>query len=265
MVQHGDDFAFFHQTVGEFLAAAHLAADPRRSDKLFRAMFHWRLHPDARAREWASSWGGRASRWRIPRDESFASFLVAAWQGRPDLTGALLKVARRSGADGGKFIATLTTDGVVTDRRLIDTAAQTPLKTSRSPGWWSPQYTTATAVGRMGDPRGGDRLAETVADPRIASVTRRYAARELHSLDNPRGADLLLTMATDETANTYDRIDAAIQLAWLPPAPPNPWSAAGPPTSSPKSAPTARPPTNSPPSPMTPRAAPAVTVSPAKR
>ncbi|MEV6527551.1 trypsin-like peptidase domain-containing protein [Longispora sp. NPDC051575] len=203
MVQHGDDFTFFHQTVGEFLAAAYLAADRRRSAKLFRTIFHWRLYPDARAMEWASSWGGRASRWRRPRDMSFASFLVATWHDRPGLTEALLKVARRGGSEGGEFIAALVVDGVVTDRRVIDTAAETLLATSRRPGWWSVQYSAATAVGRMGDPRGGDRLAEIATNPRFAYVTRVNAARELWSLDDPRGVDLLRALG------------AAVELAWL--------------------------------------------------
>jgi hypothetical protein len=97
-VERRSELVFSHQTIAEYLAARHVAADPQRSAQAWRTIFgSWR--------SWVSvSFGDQ--------DWSYLRFIVAAWADDPSLPAALLRIARRQRPAALQFTAVLAGDGV---------------------------------------------------------------------------------------------------------------------------------------------------------
>ncbi|MEU3628380.1 HD domain-containing protein [Amycolatopsis coloradensis] len=99
LVEYGDNFAFLHRTVEEYLAARFVTGDPELSEQEFRSIFD----------------PGQDT---APIRPSYVRFLVTAWQDRRDLGGALAHLVRRGDPDDLRFVASLVTDGVLLEPRL---------------------------------------------------------------------------------------------------------------------------------------------------
>lgn len=226
VMQQGEDFAFFHQTVMEYLAATHLVAgDPRRSDRLFRDVFHWRVFTDSD--RWDKDQSLPPSRWRRPRDDSFVRFVIAIRPDRPGLVDALFKVALRGGWRGAAFVASLIEDGTAADPRLVAATADrlhdiavNALDAARMPARQRPLFgldgydMAIRVLARIGDPRGRDQLAEVAAHDNPGGRKRSLeAALELRRLGDPRGEQRLWAMATNPESHRGARIDTAVELA----------------------------------------------------
>ncbi|WP_170318880.1 serine protease, partial [Allorhizocola rhizosphaerae] len=106
LAQRHGEFMFLHQTIEEYLAAQYVAADPYRTRDELGEVFN------------AASW--KTGRVTVGR-QSYARFLVAACGQRPEVAGALRRIARRGGLDGARFVAALAADGIRIEAQLART------------------------------------------------------------------------------------------------------------------------------------------------
>ncbi|WP_179852057.1 trypsin-like peptidase domain-containing protein [Streptomyces sp. Ag109_G2-15] len=200
LVEHGDNFDFLHQSLGEFLAAQHVADDDDRSADVFRAVF------------------GRGGAARPPLagqdNDSFSRFLIAAWQGRRDVAKVLLRWA--ADPRGASYVAALTADGVVLDPEVTRTAAAT-LRAATEPGRSSlARLRAADALALLGDPHHVEAFAQlaTGADTHEVQVRLR-AAHSLAAVEDQRGSAALVALASSPSLRVEDRQQAAAKLERL--------------------------------------------------
>ena len=201
LTERANDFLFIHQTVSEFLAARHIAADAQRS----MAVFHELLE------RWTPQTRTAPESWDEPGwDKSYSRFLVAALQDKPDMANALRHLANDGGLPGCQFIADLAIDGAIPDPSIVEAAATTLVNLASDPApLFSVRREAAKVLVQLGDPRGANLLAAMAADPSIHEYIRYRAAKVLVLLGDPRGADLLAAMAADSSFVAYVRCRAA--------------------------------------------------------
>lgn len=232
----GESYTFIHQTISEFLAAQHVAADARLSRKGFRDLFGWRgwavtgwsYHGQIRRRIFRIPDISIGSNFYVPPPDqrpgltSYHRFLIAAWHTGPPLnlpppgvpprlTTALRRLARRR-HDGVWSIAELAADGVALPQQIIDvaTGTLTALATQRLI-WEDRRLEAAEKLVKLGDPR-ADTLAVLAADPGLSFVCRIWAMQKLVNLADQRGGELLTAMATDPTLGVTAKIWAMSAL-----------------------------------------------------
>ena len=221
LVERADDFAFLHQTITEYLAAKHTAADEQASAAAFHEVFgSWSkplLHWSPRRRTWSRTWLRARRTWSEPKlDESYIGFLVAAWQERSDLTPALRRLVSRGGLGGCLFIAARVREGTPLDRTVVTSAATTIAAFAADPALDGyVRREAADALAGLGDARGADLLAALAAAPALDGYVRREAADALAGLGDARGADLLAALAADPAVTGGVRREAAVALAGL--------------------------------------------------
>ncbi|MEV7046187.1 trypsin-like peptidase domain-containing protein [Amycolatopsis sp. NPDC051061] len=195
LVERRGVFGFIHQTVQEYLAAAHLAG----------------LHPDPRRRA--------ARRLFVPQpwpwpDLEVKSFLAALWarQGR-DLAPVLRRLLQRRHRDVNyRFLVELHRQGVElpakVHAKLVETLAGWVAEHGRSHGEWRE---AAEALNQID----GQRAAA------VLEVTARHGAGWQRRLDSslmllehnaPIGIQALEDLTTDETLDGPDRLKAAKYL-----------------------------------------------------
>ncbi|MFB4285790.1 NACHT domain-containing NTPase [Nonomuraea sp. MTCD27] len=201
---HGGTYTFIHQTIGEFLAARHVAADARLSRQASRSLYGWR------------------SRRGLVSLSSYDRFLVAAWLGGPSgappfpvpprLTTALHRSAGWS--IGARYIAQLAADGLTLTPQTIDAATCTlkELATDSARAGHM-RVDAARALADVNHELGHDLLTALAADPSLNGEHRVSAARELAELNDPHGFDLLAALATDSALYGPHRAAAALSLA----------------------------------------------------
>ncbi|MGW3668841.1 trypsin-like peptidase domain-containing protein [Streptomyces sp. NPDC005141] len=230
LVQRRKDFVFIHQTFAEYLVASRIANNDRLSQKEFRRFFGC----DPRLPAWAL----RLSRVSEPAATSVARFLIDAWEheGQRGLHQALRLVAKRQA--GAMFISTLVDDGAEIDDAVRKSATSALHSAARNG-----DHGAAVALARIGDPRGAEILAAAarvsadragvrlqaacgladLGDIRGMATLRMLAAdatgpecvgaaEELVRRADPGGADALLRLARDPTANRGTWVDAARAL-----------------------------------------------------
>ena len=175
-VERRSDFVFLHQTITEYLAARHVAADPQLTARVWRQLFG--LY-------------GFALSWSFPgEDWSYRRFLAAAWSGRPELSTALLRVSRQ-GISTCMFIAYLAGDRMELPAAAVSAATtrlekiavgKRPRKpddpTSR-PGSWAAAGREVSTIHRahaivglslLGESRRGSALfADFITDPLVST------------------------------------------------------------------------------------------------
>ncbi|WP_331736515.1 trypsin-like peptidase domain-containing protein (plasmid) [Streptomyces canus] len=215
LIERSGDFVFVHQSLGEYLAAQHIAADIEASTAAFNEFFAWRL-PSPKSptmpprRDPGGHWSPTGTWRRPPWDDSYSSFLIAAWKGRPDLPAALRRLARRGGLHGCRFIATLHQDGIPLGPAVIDEATRTLRRlTTRQ----QTNTLAAKELARLGDPRGTELLMRLGSRPKQDYWGYRNAARALADLGDPRAAQLHLEVISDHDFDSYKRMQAAEELA----------------------------------------------------
>jgi hypothetical protein len=196
LVQRGDDFVFFHQTIQEYLSACYQATTFRPSRR--------------RATKELSLWTGRV--WDGEWDDMPTPqlFLAVAWMNRtgrpPRPIPSPLPYHR---VVYGMFLGALAHDGVSLSSSTAKRAIGQLTRITHAP-WWARWWMRAGKAARLPD-RWFGIFAWTYI--RIA------AAKGLVRLDREQGIVALGTLAADSslTANQADdaRIDAAITLASL--------------------------------------------------
>jgi len=199
LIERDGDFAFIHETIGEFLAAGRIAADPRSAARI-RELFGRR----------------RITTPPIPKLDSFTRFLIAEWCGRPDLTRRLRRVATRGGAVGREFISMLVADGIPLPAEIVEpVAADLAQVASDTTRYNNDRFSAAEALARMGDPRGVELLAALAGDRGAPIRGRISAATAMAGLGDPRGVELLAALAGDPSVASHDRVGAARELGRL--------------------------------------------------
>ncbi|MBT2235558.1 NACHT domain-containing NTPase [Nonomuraea sp. NEAU-A123] len=229
VASRGDDYTFIHQTLGDFLAAQHVAADVRLSHLALITMFGWRsIHG-------RGGLSGELS--------SYQRFLMATWHQCPPphgvparLTATLNALAGRR--DRVRVISDLAVDGVVLAPQILDVASTTLIRLVDDPTLEEDRRVEAAqALAKLGDPRGCDVLAalavKLMADgwdvepaqaptkrrdlPRLGGLAAMHldeldlfgAVRTLTELGDPRGVGLLTMLATHPSLGGYLRFQAA--------------------------------------------------------
>lgn len=197
LVENESDFAFVHQTFGEYLTAQAIAANTPRSKAEFQRIFGIPLR--------AVDWGGARIGVLTPGEDSLTRFLVEEWNARhqPQLSKVLRQIAPTT--DGAKFIATIVADGARLDEAVRVSAAEALVRVA-SRG----DLDASAALSRMGDRRGGDILDEQTKSPGERPHQRIAAAQTLADLGDPRGIAALHTLATTHPALA---LEAAEELA----------------------------------------------------
>lgn len=194
----GDDFAFVHQTLAEFLAARHIAFhDEHRSRRLYRAIFG----------EHGTSTPGPGQL------TSFNWFLISAWQANPAtrarLAQTLSHIAGRAELHSAVFIADAAAEGIPLDHAVTRSACRSLDALSADPGpHIGDRIKAAIALGALDSQVGGDRLIALSDDRQFDGHSRASAARALADLRDPRAADILAALAATPLSNIhFDRLD----------------------------------------------------------
>lgn len=222
MIQRGNGFTFFHQTMQEYLAACHRAAIFRPTRR--RATRNLALHN-------LSVW----SDWDDPPTP--ALFLAAAWMAKTgQLPHAPHTVRPYRRLTFYLFAAALARDGVALPSHSVERAIRQLTYMAGSP-WWARWWMSAAKAWRyrrwyellawrynrvhaarglvlLDRERGAAALTMLAADPALtAAYARLEAAKALTALDRVRGAEALAALAADATFDDAYRPDAAQQLA----------------------------------------------------
>ncbi|GGS83268.1 hypothetical protein GCM10010176_028500 [Nonomuraea spiralis] len=173
----GGTYTFVHLTIGEFLAARHVAADARLSRQASRELYGW---PGPRT---------------LVSLSSYDRFLIAAWLGGPSrdpspqaprgLATALRRSARWS--IGAGYIAQLAADGLTPPPETADAAAAILRGLATDPGRVGHiRVEAARALADLRHEQGRDLLAALAADTGLNELHRMAAAETLAVLDPPR-------------------------------------------------------------------------------
>jgi hypothetical protein len=196
VVQRGNDFVFFHQTIQEYLSACYQAAKFRPSRR--RATKELSLRTSG---VWDGEWDD------MPTPQLF---LAAAWMnstGRPPRPIPAMHPYHR--IVYGMFLGALARDGISLPSSTAKRAIDQLTRLTRVP-WWARWWMRAVKAARLQD-RWPGRL--------VWRYNRIAAAKGLVLLERERGIAALNALAADSslTAAGADdaRIDAAITLASL--------------------------------------------------
>ncbi|CAL9448060.1 hypothetical protein SUDANB95_02373 [Actinosynnema sp. ALI-1.44] len=212
---HRGDLKFIHQTIAEFLAAEHVAIDPRRGFRARIELFGWahNRNPTLAATRSAHS---AETEWN---DNSYLRFLLGAWlaNGYAPARIALSRMARRGGAnalEGIRLFADLAADGVdigdgLRKRMTRSLRALAEGETTR----YVDRCAAAKLLSRHGDPRGQEILHQFALNRRLHVAARVHAAVELEE----RGTWLLLN-ALSEPLSADDRLVVLNGLGRVDPA-----------------------------------------------
>lgn len=164
LVERGDDFDFLHQTIEEYLAARYVTADPVLTEREFQEV----LAPDGAL---------------FSRRQSYVRFLIPAWRGRPDLGSALARLATYGGPEALQFVASLASDGVTLDGRLVEDVVTrlTAVALATDTDWFD-RRAAADAVIQLDRTHAGSLLSSLVADKEISEPSRLWAVVALAGL-----------------------------------------------------------------------------------
>ncbi len=216
LVQRGSDLVFLHQTITEYLAARHVAADPRLTARAWRHMFGLR---------------GFSPAWVFPgQDWSYRRFLAAAWADKPGFSAALVRVSRQ-GINTCMFIAYLAGDRMKLAPEVVTTVIARLEKDAARPSrmreiWTIDQAHVIAALALLGENRRSDALfAVYIADPSI-SVRGLWSVvtSKTIPLSDSQTKEILAVIATrtDRPLGQYERewaeerrLSAARRLAQL--------------------------------------------------
>lgn len=208
MTVRADDFSFLHQTFLDYFAAGQIAADPAASTREFSDLFDDR---------WTEDRFGPGPAWTPPDDDSFLGFLLDAWSGTPtDPAEALQRIAGHGGP-GCEFIIAQARLGTLLSASLVAAATDALASWAETPtesGSWLASFRreAAEVLAAIGDPRGPHLLTAMTSDPALHNGF--WAGRSLAELGDPRGRDILATMATTDP-DFDDRLSTMRALAEL--------------------------------------------------
>ena len=207
LTQRADDFQFIHQTVSEYLAAAHVTADADLRDAAFQRLVSWR---STHRLPWQST-----HRQPLPWDESYSRFLVAVWPDEPRLAAALRQLAA-DGIGGCRFIASLARDSGLPDTAIAtEAAARLAIIAGNAAADFTERRAACEILVQLDDPRGVNQLIGLAADGSVSAASRRQAAETVAGLGDSRGADLLARQAGPSESDRIARRWAASSLARL--------------------------------------------------
>lgn len=201
------ELGFVHHTFQEYLAACHVASEPKASKRALRNLYRKRL---------------KRVRFRLLRlwqppdhedDGSFVGFLLDAWadtEHRTAVGSVLLSIATRGGEDWIVEQAMLGThlpeDVVAITADVFHALADDGFVD----GYW--QVSCAGQMAKLADSRGFETLAGLVNDVTLEDEDRFKAAWELTYLSDQRGILALRAMADDTSIKPDLRIRAACAL-----------------------------------------------------
>ncbi|WP_328580496.1 trypsin-like peptidase domain-containing protein [Streptomyces sp. NBC_00370] len=197
--KRGDDFDFLHQTLLDFIAAQHIAADPALTRRTLKDLF--------------GPWWYRSRRSPPRTNDSFTRFLLHALhrQGSPVIIRLLYQWA--SDPEGARLIAALAMDGAQLTPALRDTASDTIIEHLPWTYDGNGRLEAAHALAGLNDHRAADEYADLAATRVDLHWTRIRAAEALEALGDPRAADTFADLATDTYIMAMWRSVAAKALA----------------------------------------------------
>jgi hypothetical protein len=228
LTERYDDFAFIHQTVGEFLAARQAIANPQaRAAALHQVLGRW-----TRKRPWKHKTWEKAAE----EDYSYIGFLLDACPDQ-ELQAPVRRLIRRAGITGVDFLGSLADEGTVFDPALVDTITTSVARLAGRASGTETVLTAAFILVSFGDPRGLDLFASLADGSAAAAVPRRrhfsldrswrktlrqmaqneeeenryFGCWQLAEHGDPRGADALAAFASDHPVTS----DPSVQMGDL--------------------------------------------------
>ncbi|QGN49829.1 RelA/SpoT family protein [Micromonospora sp. WMMC415] len=204
-----DDFVFLHQTIQEYLAAQFIPSDRERSHAVFWDLF-------------SRTAGGKALA-PIPWRQSFARFLVAAWQQPEPMAAALRSLAATGGLNGALFITAVIHDGCEVGIDTVTAAVHTLAVAARdSRGSLDDRHLAIATCLRLDRQAGLDLAVSLVTDgrqhPALRTTTLHTMASLAPSTGNriSQGADAATTAGDQwimQQLTRLDGVDSAVVLS----------------------------------------------------
>ncbi|WP_266863658.1 trypsin-like peptidase domain-containing protein [Streptomyces prunicolor] len=197
--KRGDDFDFLHQTLLDFIAAQHIAADPALTRRTLKELF--------------GPWWYRSRRAPPRANDSFTGFLLHALHRQGSTVIVRLLYQWASDPEGARLIAALAMDGAQLTPILRDAACDTIIEHLPWTYDGSGRLEAAHALAGLNDRRAADEYADLAATQVDLSWTRIQAAEALEALGDTRAADTFAHLATDKHIWAMWRAVAAKALA----------------------------------------------------
>jgi hypothetical protein len=191
VVERGDDFAFIHQTLMEYLAACASAS---------------------KAPGWRDTWRLRIA---AGRGDSRALFTVSVMYGKDDLIGKTPRILSIRRLVHARLVASLAYEGLRLPPRTVDVARErlasfAALRHNCIPDIARGDYEddcvlAARSLALLDKERGLTALARTAADPTVAGFNL-YGYSQLLGPDREHGLAIVAELASSSEMDSFDRV-----------------------------------------------------------